>query len=62
VASGRLPDQSTQSIGVLMCFALWVKIVGSGSQYGFVDHDAAGRYLDGGKNCRLHLPSNIMVD
>ncbi|MEI8333922.1 MAG: DUF1254 domain-containing protein [Chloroflexota bacterium] len=39
--------------------ALWVKIVGGGSQYGVGDHDSAGRYLDGGRTYRLHLPPGI---
>jgi hypothetical protein len=36
-----------------------VKMVGAGSQYAFADHDAAGRYLDGAKTYRLHLPPDI---
>lgn len=39
--------------------AMWVKMVGAGSQYAIGDHDSAGRYLDGGKTYRLHLPPNI---
>jgi hypothetical protein len=39
--------------------AMWVKMVGAGSQYAFAEHDAAGEYLDGGKTYRLHLPPNI---
>jgi len=38
-----------------------LKMVGAGSQYAFSEHDAAGRYLEGGKNYRLHLPPNIPV-
>jgi hypothetical protein len=38
------------------CF---VKMVGHLSQYAITEHDAAGQYLDGGKNYRLHLPPNI---
>jgi hypothetical protein len=41
--------------------ALTVKMVGIGSQYAAADHDAAGRYLDGSKTYRLHLPPNIPV-
>lgn len=41
--------------------AVSIKMVGAGSQYAFADHDAAGRYLDGGKTYRLHLPPNIPV-
>jgi hypothetical protein len=38
----------------------WVeKMIGQLSQYIFTEHDAAGQYLDGGKNYRLHLPPNI---
>jgi len=39
--------------------AMWVKMVGAGSQYASAEHDAAGRYLDGGKTYRLHLPPEI---
>ena len=39
--------------------AMWVKMVGAGSQYASAEHDAAGRYLDGGKTYRLHLPPGI---
>lgn len=41
--------------------AVSVKMVGAGSQYAFTEHDAAGRYLDGGKSYRMHLPPNIPV-
>ena len=36
-----------------------MRLVGVGSQYAMADHDAAGRYLDGGKSYRLHLPPDI---
>jgi len=39
--------------------AMTVKMVGVGSQYAVADHDATGRYLDGAKTYRLHLPPNI---
>jgi hypothetical protein len=39
--------------------AMSVKMVGIGSQYAVTARDAAGRYLDGGKAYRLHLPPNI---
>ena len=39
--------------------AMWVKMVGAGSQYAIADRDAAGEYLDGAKTYRLHLPPNI---
>jgi hypothetical protein len=39
--------------------ALTVKMVGIGSQYATAERDASGRYLDGSKAYRLHLPSNI---
>jgi hypothetical protein len=39
--------------------ALTLKMVGIGSQYATAERDAAGRYLDGSKAYRLHLPSNI---
>jgi len=41
--------------------AVSVKMVGAGSQYAITEHDAAGRYLDGGKTYRLHLPPNIPI-
>jgi hypothetical protein len=41
--------------------AMAVKMVGIGSQYALTEHDAAGQYLDGAKNYRLHLPPNIPV-
>jgi hypothetical protein len=39
--------------------AMWVKLVGAGSQYAMAERDAAGDYLDGGKSYRLHLPGDI---
>ena len=39
--------------------AMAVKMVGMGSQYATAFRDAAGRYLDGGKAYRLHLPAPI---
>ena len=39
--------------------AMWVKMVGAGSQYAIADHDSTGHYLDGGKSYRLHLPPDI---
>ena len=41
--------------------AIWVKIVGAGSQYAVAAHDASGRYLDGKKSYRLHLPPDVPV-
>jgi hypothetical protein len=38
-----------------------VKMVGIGSQYGYAEHDATGRYLDGSATYRLHLPPGIPV-
>ncbi len=35
------------------------KMVGQLSQYISTEHDATGKYLDGSKNYRLHLPGNI---
>ena len=38
----------------------WVdKMIGQLSQYIATEHDAAGQYLDGGKNYHLRLPPNI---
>jgi hypothetical protein len=39
--------------------AMILKMVGFGSQYAISEHDAAGQYLDGEKNYRLHLPPGI---
>ena len=39
--------------------AMKVKMVGVGSQYATAFCDAAGRYLDGGKVYRLHLPPHV---
>ena len=38
-----------------------VRMVGKSSQYAMAERDAAGKYLDGAKNYRLHLPANIPV-
>ena len=38
-----------------------VRMVGRSSQYAMAERDAAGRYLDGGRSYRLHLPANIPV-
>ena len=39
--------------------AMTVKMVGIGSQYAVAERDATGKYLDGAKSYRLHLPPNI---
>jgi hypothetical protein len=39
--------------------AMWVRMVGIGSQYAIAFRDGEGRYLDGGKAYRLHLPPDI---
>ena len=39
--------------------AMGLKMVGKGSQYAITEHDAAGHYLDGSRNYRLHLPPDI---
>ena len=36
-----------------------VKMAGIGSQYAVAERDARGRYLEGSKSYRLHLPPNI---
>ncbi len=41
--------------------AMSLKMVGVGSQYAYIEHDADGRYLDGGKSYRLHLPPDVPV-
>ena len=41
--------------------AMSVKMVGVGSQYATTARDVAGRYLDGGRSYRLHLPPNVPV-
>ena len=42
--------------------AMAVKIVGGGSQYAMATVDAEGKYFDGGKTYRLHLPPNVPVN
>ncbi len=39
--------------------AMWVKMVGAGSQYAVGARDAEGRYLDGARSYRLHLPPDV---
>jgi hypothetical protein len=39
--------------------AMVVKMAGIGSQYAVAERDASGRYLEGSKSYRLHLPPNI---
>ena len=39
--------------------AVTLKMVGVGSQYILAERDAAGRYLDGAKAYRLHMPPGI---
>jgi hypothetical protein len=39
--------------------AMMAKNVGQGSQYLWTYRDAKGRFLDGGKSYRLHVPANI---
>jgi len=46
-------------VGVGISPSMAVRLVGIGSQYAMADHDAAGRYLDGAKTYRLHLPPSI---
>ena len=41
--------------------AMEEKMVGRGSQYAWTCRDAKGNLLDGGKNYRLHLPTNVPV-
>jgi len=41
--------------------AATVKMVGIGSQYVLCERDAAGRYLDGARSYRLHLPPDVPV-
>jgi hypothetical protein len=41
--------------------AMEEKMVGRGSQYAWTARDASGNPLDGGKNYKLHLPTNIPV-
>ena len=48
-------------VGVGLSPAEAVKMVGVGSQYAMAGRDARGRYLDGGKTYRLHLPAAIPV-
>jgi hypothetical protein len=41
--------------------AMFVKMVGVGSQYAMASQDADKNYLDGGKTYKLHLPPNVPV-
>lgn len=41
--------------------AMAMKMVGIGSQYALTEHDAAGHYLDGAGNYKLHMPPNVPV-
>ena len=41
--------------------AMMEKNVGEGSQYLWTYHDADGNYLDGAKDYRLHVPSDIPI-
>jgi hypothetical protein len=62
-APGNILNQDARSMYYYMATGSspsWVdKRVGQLSQYIFTEHDAAGQYLDGGKNYCLHLPPNI---
>ena len=46
-------------VGLGITPAMAAKMVGIGSQYAIAYRDADGRYLDGGKSDRLHLPAGI---
>ncbi|MGR9356609.1 DUF1254 domain-containing protein [Rhizobium leguminosarum] len=48
-------------LAVGMSPAMVDKVVGQGSQYLSTMRDGDGKYLDGGKSYRLHLPANIPV-
>ena len=39
--------------------AMVLKMPGVGSQYAYTERDADGKYLDGAKNYRLHVPANV---
>jgi hypothetical protein len=39
--------------------AMSLKMIGIGSQYAVLEHDAVGHYLDGAKNYRMNLPPGI---
>jgi len=39
--------------------AMSITMVGIGSRYAYAEHDAAGRYLEGAKSYRLHLPPDV---
>ena len=41
--------------------AMSLEMVGVGSQYAYICHDAEGRYFDGGRSYRLHLPPDVPV-
>ena len=48
-------------IAIGMSPAMVLKIVGGGSQYLWTPRDSKGKFLDGAKNYRLHIPANIPV-
>ena len=48
-------------IAIGMSPAMVEKHVGTGSQYLWTPRDASGRFLDGGKRYRLHIPASIPV-
>jgi hypothetical protein len=48
-------------IAIGMSPAMVEKHVGTGSQYLWTPRDASGRFLDGGKRYRLHIPPHIPV-
>jgi hypothetical protein len=57
------PDARTSYFycGLGVSPAVMVKMIGVGSQYATADRDAMGRYLDGSKTYRLHLPPGIPI-
>ncbi len=66
ITSSHPAGCSTSMAGRYTFYPAWTvspamtrKMVGIGSQYAYTEHDASGKYLDGGKNYRLHLPPNI---
>ncbi len=64
-ASGGVLDLDARTI---LCYAtqgvspaMSLEMVGVGSQYAYICHDAGGAYLDGGRSYRLHLPPDVPV-
>lgn len=69
--AGNNPEYSPGGIldldsKTMLFFAAWgltpamsLKLIGKGSQYALAERDAAGNYLEGSNNYKLHFPPNV---